>query len=118
VTNWKEPKRLQFRRHSNGRITEVYLQTNGRFLAREALDAAKTAYPGWFRQNISTLKLARLYADREIHLTCDSNCDQWQDDPHVMHDPQLRAILECIRANRFSRLVQRQRTTRRDALDS
>lgn len=116
--NRKEPQRLQFRRHSNGRITEVYLQTDGTFLAREALDAARTAYPGWFRRNISTLKLARLYADREIHLTCDRNCDEWRDDPDALGDPELRAILESIRANRISRLVRMQRTPRRSAFDS
>jgi hypothetical protein len=89
----KEPKRLQHRKHHNGRVAEVYLQHDGRFYARESAATSEVARSIGFRDNVETLKLARRLADQRAHPNCDGSCPPWCDDPAAIDDPKCRAAL-------------------------
>jgi len=93
MAEWKEPKRLQYRTHNNGRVAEVYLQHDGRFYAREALATSDVARSIGFRDNVDTLKLARRLADQRAHPNCDGSCPPWCDDSEAISDPDCRTVL-------------------------
>ena len=91
--DWTQPKRLQQRHHSNGRTAEVYLQRDGRFYACELLAPGEVVRSFNFRDNVPTLKLARLLADQNAHPNCDGSCPGWQDDPSAIIDPDCQSVL-------------------------
>jgi hypothetical protein len=74
------------RRHSNGRVSEVLRQTDGRYTAR---DAVRRGFAGWhgFTANISSVHDAKAIAVMHSHADgCDAGCGAWI---QIAHDDAI-----------------------------